>query len=497
MGLVPLLVAMRGARPRRAALVGLLAGTTYYAIVVSWAWYFGAVAIVPLVLVLAAYWAAVCATVAGLARRGLAHPAVTAAIWVCGEGLVARWPLGGFSWGELGYAMHAIAPMRSIAALGGLPLVSFVVVLVNAIVAAAVCTVLDARRRGTGLDPRGLIAPAAGLLAVVVGVGAWFAAWPRQPATGRLHVALVQGNDLDRYLTDAEIEARLLPAQHFALASRLHGRYDLVVFPESSMDDSPIGDPYLESHIRAIAARLHAYVLANGPERLPNGKDSNLDVLYAPGGTVVATYSKRHLVPFGEYVPWRSTLEPLVGALRQIPVDFEPGRRPGLMTAAGHRIATVICFESAFGYQVRPLVHDGAQLIVLSTNNRSYRRSANSEQHVAISQIRAAETGRSVLHAAVSGETAVVDDRGTVLQHTALFHNGVVRAYVTTRRGETLYVRFGEWVLQLCLLAFVVLVALALWRHRRDRTPGPTGRRAARDHEASTVPAPSRVHVDS
>src|SRR5205807_992723 len=103
------------------------------------------------------------------------------------------------------------------------------------------------------------------------------------------------------------------------------------------------------------------------------------------------------------------------------------------MTLAGHRIATVICFESAFGYQVRPLVRDGAQLIVLSTNNRSYRRSANSQQHVAISQIRAAETGRAVLHSAVSGETAVVDDRGTLLSHTALFHNGITSAYVTTR----------------------------------------------------------------
>jgi apolipoprotein N-acyltransferase len=461
-GLVPLVLAVRGQRPRRAALLGLLAGVVYYAIVVSWTWYFGAVAIVPLVLVLAAYWSAATAVVAALARRGLAHPAITAVVWVCAEGAVARWPLGGFSWGELGYAMHDIAPVRSVAAIGGLPLVSFVVVVANAILAEIV---VAARARKT----RQLIAPIAGLVALVVGVGAWFAAWPRQPATGRLHVALIQGNNIDRYLTDAELEARYIPAQNFALADRLHGHYDLVVFPESSMDTSPIGDPYLESHIRATAARLHSYVLANGPEDLANGKDANLDVLYAPDGKVVGTYSKRHLVPFGEYVPFGSVLRPLIPALKQIPVNFEPGKHPGLMTVAGHRVATVICFESAFGYQVRPLVRDGAQLIVLSTNNRSYQRSANSEQHVAISQLRAAETGRAVLHSAVSGETAVVDDRGTLLSHTSLFHNGTVSTFVTTRRGETLYVRFGEWVLQLCLLALVVLVGIALWRGRRDR----------------------------
>ncbi|HEY1741336.1 MAG TPA: apolipoprotein N-acyltransferase, partial [Acidimicrobiia bacterium] len=295
----------------------------------------------------------------------------------------------------------------------------------------------------------------------------------------RLHVALVQGNNLDRYLTDAELEARLLPAQHFALADKLTGHYDLVVFPESSMDTSPIGDPYLESHIRAIAAKLHTYVLANGPEPLADGRDSNLDVLYAPDGKVAGTYSKRHLVPFGEYVPFESVLRPMIGSLNQIPVDFKPGTKPGLMTVAGHEVATVICFESAFGYQVRPLVHDGAQLIVLSTNNRSYRRSANSEQHVAISQIRAAETGRTVLHSAVSGETAVVNDRGTLLTHTSLFHNTTVSAEVTTRRGETLYVRFGEWVLQLCVLALAALIGVAFWRRRRERATRRTETGAA------------------
>jgi apolipoprotein N-acyltransferase len=477
-GLVPLLVVVHGARPRRAALLGLIAAVAYYGVVVSWAWYFGAVAIFPFVLVLSLYWAAAMAIVAGLANHRLAHPLVTAVVWVCAEGLVARWPLGGFSWGELGYAMHDIAPMRSIAAIGGLPLVSFVVVLVDALVAAIVVTLLEARpaHGGTPRAVQRLTGAAAALVALTVGVGAWFVAWPRQPATGQLHVGLVQGNNLDRYLTNAELDARYLPRTHFALAARLHGRYDLVVFPESSMDTSPIGDPYLESNIRAVAARLHTYVLANGPEDLADGKLANQNVLYAPDGKVVGTYSKRHLVPFGEYVPWGAELRPLIGSLSQIPRDFQPGKQPGIQTVAGHRIATVICFESAFGYQVRPLVHDGAQLIVVSTNNRSYRRSANSAQHVAISQLRAAETGRSVLHSAVSGETAVIDDRGTVLTHTSLFHNTTVSATVTTRSGETLYVRFGEWVLELCVLALAILVFVAIRRRRHHRVAGgPVG----------------------
>jgi apolipoprotein N-acyltransferase len=327
---------------------------------------------------------------------------------------------------------------------------------VNALVADAI----SARRR------IGVRRALTGLLATAVVVGVWFAAWPASTVTGRLHVALLQGNDKDRDLTQAELDARYLPASHFALAARLSGRYDLVVFPESSLDDDPRHDPWLASHVQAVARRLHSYVLVNAvADADPRGDRAlNLDVLYSPSGRVVGTYAKRHLVPYGEYVPGRAVLTHVISALDQIPRDFAPGHTPGLFvlhdTSDGRspRIATLICFESAFGYQVRPLVRDGAQLIVVSTNNRSYRRSANSSQHVEVGQMRAAETGRVVLQAAISGHTAIIDARGRVLTHTPLFRNGVVSATVETRTGLTPYVRFGDWAFGASLL--VVLGAV-------------------------------------
>ena len=93
--LVPLLWAWRGATPRGAALLAFVAGCVYYGMLVSWAWYFGAFAVVPFAAVLSLYWAAAGATVARFARGGRSHPLLTAAIWVLAEGLVARWPLGG------------------------------------------------------------------------------------------------------------------------------------------------------------------------------------------------------------------------------------------------------------------------------------------------------------------------------------------------------------------------------------------------------------------
>jgi apolipoprotein N-acyltransferase len=156
--------------------------------------------------------------------------------------------------------------------------------------------------------------------------------------------------------------------------------------------------------------------------------------------------------------------------LRQVPYDFEAGDSRTRFDAAGHPFESVICFESAFGPLVRDAVRDGAEFIVVSTNNRSYQRSANSEQHIALGQMRAAETGRAVLQASVSGISAVIDPDGSVHHRTGLFDAAVVTASVPTSTGKTLYVRFGDWVVFGSALAMIVLAALAIGRPVRSST---------------------------
>ena len=179
-------------------------------------------------------------------------------------------------------------------------------------------------------------------------------------------------------------------------------------------------------------------------------------------------YAKQHLVPFGEYVPWRSQLG-FIKALEQVPRDFKPGDERVLFDVRGHRVASLICFESAFAPLVRDFVRDGAEVVVVSTNNRSYRRSSNAAQHVAQSQMRAAETGRPVLQASVSGISAV-DRRlgGRPRDQPRCSDNGTISTVVTTMTGETPYVRFGDWVLSGSALALVV--AAVVGRRRLLRT---------------------------
>ena len=271
------------------------------------------------------------------------------------------------------------------------------------------------------------------------------------------------------------------------------------------MDEDPRLDPFLSGPLSRLAIEHRAWVLANAVTDAPDGRALNLNVLYGPDGKVEGTYAKRHLVPYGERVPFRSFLEGKIGELNRIPRDFAPGKKPGLFDIAGFKVATVICFESAFGYQIRPLVRDGAEVIVVSTNNRSYRRSANSAQHVAIGQIRAAETGRPVVQAAISGISALIDASGREHAHTELFERTVLQGSVEATRGTTLYVRFGDWV----VLGVAARPRRLRRRPRREpaarlrrlrgpsrgRAAGPgTGRRRCMNHDETSPERPSAEH---
>jgi apolipoprotein N-acyltransferase len=201
--LVPLLWTWRGASPKRALATGLFGGAVYYAILVNWTWYFGAVAIVPLVFALAAYWGLAGALIAWLARRGLRAPWLTASVWVVAEAGVARWPFGGLSWGEVGYALTGVPAARAVASFGGVAFVSFLAVATNAFLLDAAIATRDRVRAGGRMRP--LLAAVGGLAAVALVLpAAADVAWMHPRETARFHVALVQGNNLDRDLTDAE-----------------------------------------------------------------------------------------------------------------------------------------------------------------------------------------------------------------------------------------------------------------------------------------------------
>jgi apolipoprotein N-acyltransferase len=476
--LVPLLWAWRGSGPGAAALCGGAAGIAFFGVLVEWSRYFGVVAVVPFVLFLSTWWVAAGAVVGWLGRRGVTGAPIGAAVWVLAEAGRGRVPFGGFPWGDTGYAFHDWGGARAVAGWGGVALVSWMAVTVNGLVVEAGLAWWRSRRPDAESPGRwSVVRPLVGVVAVLAAAAVAAATLPDLTPTGRFRVALVQGNDRNRDPTPEEIRDRYIVRNHLRLAGGIKDPVDLIVLPESSLDADPRQDAYLDVALSALAADRDADVLAGGNTAAPHGRLYNTVFHYLPEpadpdeptGRTAELYSKRHLVPFGEYVPWRAALS-FIEELQQVPTDYEPGPGPTVFAIGDHRVGALICFESAFPALARQYARRGADALVVLTNNRSYRRSANSAQHLAMGQFRAAETGRPLLQAAISGITAVVDHTGRVRAETRLFEPTVLIGEVQTYQGRTPYTVAGEWV----LVASAVLLVAALVATRRRRPLDPS-----------------------
>jgi len=467
--LVPLFLALRGASGRAGFLVGLVFGLAFIGPLVWWISLFGYLAWGVLVVGEALFFAVFGWFAAWASNGAVGRLAGVPLLYVALEIARTRWPFGGFSWGDLGYAQHDAGPMLALARVGGVHAITLGLALVAALAANALT--------------RGRIWRRALAIVVLAGVAAGPLWLPLGIAgrAGELDVALVQGNVPEgRFTGFADRVGRQGPEDTVIVDNHVRATLplasdppDLIVWPENAVDRDPFHNPDIQAKIEDAVLQVHApFIVGAILDAPPKGtRFTNTNLLYDADGRVVARYDKVHLVPFGEYVPWHF-LRKYIKALEQIPSDGVPGRSVVVFPVGAAKIGTVICFESTYPELARDEVRDGAQLLVVSTNNASFRRSPASRQHLAMSQLRAVEEGRTVMHAAISGISAVIDPSGRILTRTRLFTQAVVRRTVPLGKGRTPYARFGEAMeLALAGLGAVVAVATVAGRigRRRER----------------------------
>lgn len=294
------------------------------------------------------------------------------------------------------------------------------------------------------------------VFAMVVAIAAFMAGLvaPAGSSVGELDVASVQGGG--RLGTNAvNSDLGSVYDRHVeATAAAPEGSF--VVWPESAVSVDDDFDGSREQLELSRLARERDLTLLVGVTQRRGDVFDNLAAVIGPDGTVVDEYSKVHLVPFGEYIPLRSLVDPFAD-LSLIPREAVPGVGPGVLDTPVGPVAVAISFEVYFPERVRSGLNAGALFVVNPTLASSYRTTHVPEQSLASARLRAVETGRWVVQSSTTGYSAIVDPDGNVVGRTGLREQAVVSATIELRDGTTWPVRTGK--LPITLLALVVVAA--------------------------------------
>lgn len=374
-------------------------------------------------------------------------------IWVSTEFL--RYWITGNNWNAIGYSQAFGEFVPHMAEIGGVLLVGFVCLVLN----AAFRYSLIERR-----NPTGLAAAIAGI--VIMGTLALALYLLNDPAESKNPVARVVAVQPNVPMAGLDQEKwRDLRRRHEQLAmQRLEASSDLpttVVFPESPMNFMYEDEPETKEFINSFAAKHDVSVLFNSAEPdLSNGKYFNSAVLVGPEGREVVQYDKIYLVPFGEAVPF-----PLEGILPGFVGNFSYGREYDLLPLGDAKAGVMICFESHFGQLSREYVRNGADVIIEMTNDGYLGPTPVLRQHLANAVFRAIETNRPVLRVTNVGITAYVDERGQI-RDAAESYVEDTRVWTVSRSdgSQTFYVKFGDWFAWFCSLLTLFFVGYSLFR---------------------------------
>ncbi len=450
-----LLTVLRATRPREAFWLGWLWGLGLLGFGVFWLRVsiiqFGGVNL-PLALFITLGFAALMALYYGLAAWSVArlgaseHAWITfvafPSAWVLGEWL-RGWVLSGFPWLALGYS-QLDTPLSGLAPVLGVYGVSLVVVVSASLVVAW--------RSGWPLAVLAVLWLGAGALKPV--------AWS-EPAGARFEVSVIQGNIA---------QALKWRPDQFVPTLRLYndlteqaGDSRLIVWPETAV-------PAYAHQVEAqVLAPLADAASARGQDLLfgipvLEADDRYYNAVMNLGLSGKGVYYKRHLVPFGEFMPLNAVLAPLIEILAIPMSEFSSGSQPApLLTTAGYPAAMSVCYEDAFGNETVQALPDAAFLVNVS-NDAWFGDSLAPHQHLEIARMRALETRRYMVRATNTGISAIIAPSGELQRVAPQFQQTVLTGEIEPRQGATPFVRVGNYAV---ILICAALLALVYWRRRR------------------------------
>jgi len=471
--LVPLFIALRKRSLTEAFTLGLIAGMAAHIGILYWIVfvvvhygyvpvYIGIAVMLLLALYMSLYTAVFAWAVVWFQKRGVSLLISATLLWTSLEYIRSVF-LTGFPWENLGYSQYPFLPLMQIADITGIVGVSFIVVLGNCVIYDIVTKKQLQRIVGEGL-----------LVLMIIGAVSGYGlyrindmdnACRRNPS---ITVSLIQGN-IDQSVKWEEAYQKATLERYRVLSQEAaKDGPDLIVWPETAL-------PFFfqcidENHrrVREVARSAGAYFLFGSPSlEIRNDRRVGLNSAYllSPDARIIGRYDKVHLVPFGEYVPLSSILffiDKLVSAVGDFAAG--PGHEPLLMDGA--KLGVLICYEAIFPSISRAYRRKGATILANMTNDAWFGRSSAPKQHVIMTACRAIENRVSIVRAANTGISAIIEPTGRIAARTPLFEEAALTGTVALVERRPFYTRYGDIF---SFLSIAVLVIIGLYAQRKGR----------------------------
>ena len=451
----------RRVKLRHSFWLGYLFGLAMLGIAINWIYVLGIWIAILLIAVESVLFGAL-GVALSLTARLRSWPVAAACCWVLVEFAYSRIPFGGFGWTRLAYAA-VDTPLAGFLPFVGVTGLSFLVALLPQLLAWVLI--------GSGRRRRLVVAAA--VAAVFVGGGAGLSLLPLAEAGGSVNVGIVQGNVPGRGI-EALGRMRSVTNNHLSETVNLMTRVrlgqapvpDFILWPENSTDIDPTADPITRATVQSAAEIAGRPILVGAVMNGPGEDERQTSALWwDPQRGILARYDKRNLVPFGEWIPFRRQLLPLLPILEKVGAQSVPGTKPGVLEVpVGNRtikVGDAICFELAYDQTLYQVVRGGAQVLMVQSNNATYGGTGQIEQQFAITRARAMEARREIAVATTNSVSGLIDARGRVILKTHEFTAASAVVTMPIRTAITPAVVLAPWIdralaamgLLCCLLA--------------------------------------------
>lgn len=483
--LVPLLLACRGLSVKTSAGLGLLSGVVYFSALIYWIIIalgrYGGLplwvtvpALLGLALYMALYIAAFTAILAWAEKR-LPLVWVAPLTWV-GLDFIRAWLFSGFPWLDLGYSQYSFNMVNQLADLTGHHGITFLVVMVNALVSGFIPwgQHLSPRGRDTLFPPPHRALTSRVILPLLVLASACgYSIWRGQSLKTALDqlptvsLGLIQGNidQSEKWLP--ELQEKTVDIYLTLSAESMNkDPLDLLIWPETALPFFPSESPLFQK-VTALAMAPASPSLLTGAPHFQSNPAQNLTsyfnsaFLINPAGagdfTALQRYDKAHLVPFGEYIPLQRFL-PKAMPLVQTMGNFSPGTDAAPLITKQAKIGVLICFESIFPELARIRTLHGANILANLTNDAWYGRSSAPYQQIPMAVLRAIENRRSLARSANTGISCLIDPLGRVVASTPIFEARVINGQLPLIQEISFYSRIGYLFPNLCLIGLSLLL---------------------------------------